>query len=77
MKAFDLIRLLCECMKRLSECDIKMEDYKHVDMYQEFKSLVAKNEKKEYIKTYLAHKYKMSESTVLRIIRRLDKHVRN
>ena len=54
-----------------------MDDYRHIDMYLEFKEMLAKNEKKEYIKTSLAEKYHMSESSVVRVIRRFDKLVKS
>lgn len=76
MTAFELMYFLREAMKSLSECDIKMDDYRHIDMYLEFKQMLANNEKKEYIKTSLAEKYNMSESSVVRVVRRLDKKVK-
>jgi len=77
MTAFELMFFLEKAMKSLSECDIKMDDYRHIDMYLEFKEMLAKNEKKEYIKTSLAEKYHMSESSVTRVIRRFDKLVKS
>lgn len=77
MTAFELMVFLEKAMKSLSECDIKMDDYRHMDMYLEFKEMLARNEKKEYIKTSLAEKYHMSESSVVRVIRRFDKLVKS
>lgn len=37
MKAFELIEILYEGMKRLSKVDVKMKDYKHLAMYMEYK----------------------------------------
>ena len=76
MKAYELIEILYEGMKRMSEVGIKMEDYKHLPMYLEYNELVAKDVKKEYIKAKLARKYKMSERTVFRVIARLGEYVR-
>ena len=76
MKAYELIEILYEGMKRMSEVSIKMEDYKHLPMYLEYNELVAQNAKKQYIKAKLAHKYNMSERTVYRIITRMTKCVR-
>lgn len=76
MTAFELLNFLQKAMKSLSDCDIKIDDYRHVDMYLEFKEMLAKNEKKEYIKSYLANKYCMSESSVSRVVRRMDAQVK-
>lgn len=76
MTAFELLKILREPMKRLSDCDIKIDDYRHIDMYLEFKEMEQKKEKKEYIKSILATKYSMSESSVKRIVRRLDEQVK-
>lgn len=76
MTAFELMVFLEKAMKSLSECDIKIDDYRYIDMYLEFKEMLAKNEKKEYIKSYLANKYCISESSVARVVRRLDAQVK-
>lgn len=77
MTAFELLNFLRKPIKSLSECDIKMEDHRYIDMYLEFKQMEAEKEKKEYIKRLLANKYCMSESSVVRVIRRFDKLVRS
>lgn len=75
MTAFELLYFLQDAMKCLSECDIKMDDYRHIAMYLEFNEMVKNRDKKEYIKTLLARKYGMSESSVIRVIRRFDRQV--
>ncbi len=77
MTAFELLNFLRKPIKSLSECDIKMEDHKYIDMYLEFKQMEAEKEKKEYIKKMLSNKYCMSESSVIRIVRRFDKQVKS
>lgn len=76
MTAFELLNFLAKPLKSLSECDIKIDDYRYIDMYLEFKQMEAKKEKKEYIKTCLASKYHISESSVVRIVRRLGSLVK-
>lgn len=76
MTAFELLNFLAKPLKSLSECDIKIDDYRHIGMYLEFKQMEAQKEKKEYIKTCLASKYHISESSVVRIVRRLDSLVK-
>ena len=77
MTAFELLNFLQKPLKSLSECDIKIDDYRHIDMYLEFKEMEQKKEKKEYIKSVLATKYNVSESSVVRVVRRFDAHVKS
>lgn len=76
MFGYELVEILQEPLKRMSEIDIKATDHKHVPMCHEYKKLVAKGAKKDYIKAKLAHKYGISESTVSRILTRLTKQVK-
>ena len=62
-------------MKMMSECGIKSDDWKHVKMYDEYTSMRLNKEKFRYIMAYLAEKYRMSESTVKRIVKRLSREV--
>ena len=76
MQAYELIAMMQEGMKRMSELGIKMEDYKYLPMCMEYNELVVKKAKKQYITAKLAHKYKVGERTVFRIIKRMTKRVR-
>ena len=64
-------------LKTMSECGIKVEDYLYADMYQEYVEMRSRGEKYWYVVSYLADRYKLSESKAIRIIRRLSKEVRN
>lgn len=67
-----MLFLLRDFMKSMSELGIKMDDYKYIDLCQEYNELVSKGEKKEYARLVLSKKYSVSESTVFRIISRLN-----
>lgn len=67
-----MLFLLRDFMKSMSELGIKMDDYKCIDLCQEYNELVSKGEKKEYARLVLSKKYSVSESTVFRIISRLN-----
>lgn len=67
-----MLFLLRDFMKSMSELGIKMDDYKYIDLCQEYNELVSKCEKKEYARLVLSKKYSVSESTVFRIISRLN-----
>lgn len=76
MLAIDLVKI-SECLlKSLSKIGIKTGDFKYIEMYDEYKKLEGEGMKKEYIRTMLASKYKTSETTIFRVVSRLEKHVK-
>jgi len=72
MEAYKLLFLVKDLAKSMSEIGVKMDDYKYIGLCQEYNDLVAKGEKREYARTILSKKYSVSESTVFRIISRLN-----
>lgn len=75
MTAYDLLCVLAEPMKRMSEIGIRTSDCNYVGLFQEYSKLSAKGEKKEYIKAELSRRYGISESTLVRIVRRLSQEL--
>ncbi len=59
----------------MSENDIKMTDYKYVDMYAEYEMARKRGEKYVVVIMGLSEKYGVSESTIKRIIRRFEKSI--
>lgn len=59
----------------MSKHDIKLNDWKHLQMFEEYCVLREEREKFRYIIAMLAEKYKVSESTVKRVVKRLAKEV--
>lgn len=53
-----------------------MEDYRHVEMLDDYKQLVDNGHKKEYVMAVLMEKYGLSESTIRRVINRLQQPVK-
>lgn len=72
MEAYKLLFLIRDLAKSMSEIGVKMDDYKYIGLCQEYNDLVAKGEKREYARAILSKKYSVSESTVFRIISRLN-----
>ena len=75
MKVVDLLKINQSAMESLSKADIRKGDYKFVALYEEFEHLREKGEKYWYVITHLAEKYKMSESSVKRLVKRLSSEV--
>lgn len=44
--------MVAELLKRMSELDIRIDDYKHVAMCREYNELMAKGEKKSTLAEY-------------------------
>ena len=72
MKIAELMKISMEMLKMMSKCGIKTDDWQHIEMFEEYKLMREKCEKFRYIMAHLAEKYRMSESTVKRIIKRLS-----
>ena len=77
MLAIDLVRYCREMLKRLSEADIRLEDYRYVEMCDEYCNLVEGGYKKEYAIAVVTEKYGVSESTVRRAVKRLFKSAKS
>ena len=76
MEAYKMLFLLRDFMKSMSELGIKMDDYKYIDLCEEYNELVSKGNKREYARAVLSRKYSVSESTVFRIITRMNKSIK-
>ena len=75
MKVVELVKISIETLKMMSKHDIKLNDWKHIEMFEEYLDMRRNREKFRYIMAYLAEKYKISESTVKRIVKRLSEEV--
>ena len=64
-----------EALKMMSNSGIKIEDWQHIEMYEEYVDMRRNKEKFRYIIAYLAEKYKTSESTIKRVVKRLSREV--
>ena len=70
-----MLSLIRDLAKNMSEIGVKMDDYRYIGLCQEYNELVEKGEKREYARAILSKKYSVSESTVFRIISRLNRPV--
>lgn len=65
-----------ELLKTMSILDLRRDDYIHIELYEEYAEMRRKGEKSDYVLSYLANKYKVSESTIKRVVKRFSKEVR-
>lgn len=75
MKAIELLKVGSELLKLMSTCDLLVDDWKNIAMYEEYTALRKAGEKCAYITAMLSEKYKVSESTVKRVVKRLSDEV--
>lgn len=76
MMAIELIKFCSKILKSLSEVDVRINDYHHIEMYDKYVRMVGAGYKKEYVKRYLAETYNTSESSVTRIVSRFSRSVK-
>ena len=76
MKVVEFLKIGRELLKLLSNCDLKQNDWKHIELYEDYARMRGEGEKVDYILCVLSNKYKVSESTVKRIVRRFSREVR-
>lgn len=76
IQAIDLVRFCRELLKNLSTCDIRIDDYKYVEICDEYYKLVGEGHKKEYAIAVVTEKFGVSESTLRRALKRLCKSVK-
>ena len=76
MKAIEILLIGREMLKIMSEIGLRTNDYKYLPMYEEYVEMRRSNNKVDYILMFLSHKYKLSESTIKRVIKRLSKEVK-
>ena len=68
MKVKELIKIGQIIMKSLHERGIKMEDYQHLPMVEEYDIMKNMGEKTTYIIAHLSAKYNICERKVYKII---------
>ena len=77
MKAIDVVKIMACGMEILSKADIKTEDYKHISLYEDYCKMRSEGHKYEYAVAVLSKRYKISRSSVSRLIRKFGKDCQN
>ena len=72
MKKIELLKIMHEGLKRLSECEVMRDDFRHVKMYEEFQTMRENGLKYREAVRMLAEDHKISRATVERIVSRLS-----
>jgi hypothetical protein len=70
MKVIEVLNLNKELLKKFQQVGIRLDDVQYVDLYDEYKKMLANGDKVSYIIATLADKYEVSERKVYDLIRR-------
>ncbi len=76
MEIAEIVRIGRELLKLMSENDVKVDDWKWLKMYDEFKMMRRHRVKYRAVIAELAFTHHISRAKVERIIRRLRKDVK-
>ncbi len=76
MKVVELVKISREAMKMMSNSGIKAEDWQHIELFDEYQTMRGNRDKFRYVIVFLSEKYRLSESSVKRIVRRFSREVR-
>lgn len=76
MKAVELVKINRIPMEMMSKYGIKQDDWRYLQMYEEYVIMRERREKFRYIMAHLAEVYEISESSVKRVVRRLSSEVK-
>ena len=75
MKAVDILNFASGICATMVNNKVKPSDYIYVEMYSEYMRMRSEGHKYEYIVYYLSNQYNVSEASVYRIVKRLDKEL--
>lgn len=75
MKVVDILNFASGICATMSKNNMNPSDYIYVEMYGEYMRMKSEGHKYDYIVYYLANQYNVSEASVYRIVKRLDKEI--
>lgn len=72
MTVYDIVSLNRELLKRLHKNGIKVNDYKWLDLYNDYLQMKAEGYKTSYIVAKLSSKYKVCERQVFKVVKKMS-----
>ena len=75
MKAIDILTLAEGIITTLDRNDIKTADVRYVQMYRDWQRMRDEGHKWDWIMYWLGKEYDLSEASVWRILKRMDKDI--
>ena len=75
MKVVELVKISRELLKLLSKHDVRLNDWRYVRMYEEYKTMRSNGIKYRECVRVLAEENDVSQATVERVVKRLGGEV--
>lgn len=72
MEKIELLKIMREGLKRLSESEVMRDDYRYVQLYEDFVTMRSRGMKYREAARMLAREYHIGRATVERVISRLS-----
>lgn len=72
MKTIEILRLCPEILKALHKSGSKIDDYRYVELYNDYLDMRKEGDKTTYIVTVLSQRYNLAERTVYKLLKRLN-----
>ncbi len=72
MTVYDIVSLNRELLKRLHKNGIKTDDYKWLDLYNDYLQMKAENHKTSYVVAKPSSKYKVCERQVFKVVKKMS-----
>ena len=69
MKIVEIVKINRELLKNLHTAGVRIEDAKYIDLYADYRRMLANGDKVSYIVTVLSNKYAVSERKVYGLIK--------
>jgi Mor family transcriptional regulator len=76
MKIHEAIRIYKPIIDNLGNYGIKVDDVRHIDLYDEFIRLKNEGHKITYIASHLSSEYNVSERTVYAIVKKMEEEIK-
>lgn len=67
---YDIIKANADVLRELTSAGVAIEDYKNIELFEDFERLRADGLKTAYIVDYCCRQYQLSERSVWRVVRR-------
>lgn len=74
MTVYDIVSLNRELLKRLHKNGIKTDDYKWLDLYNDYMQMKADGNKTSYIVAKLSCRYKVCERQVFKVVKKMGQN---
>ena len=75
MKVCELLAFNQELLEKMVSAGIRHDDYRHVELYNEYTVMKERGEKVTYIVAHLSDRYKLSERFIYAFVSRMKKEI--